>query len=100
MLPAHVGAYVGRLLRGVPTVGTAVPRRLSALELYVRVEIILPVEDTRAIPARKLVHLCIEWHRETARAYQICKKTFGTRQSSSNGRIRFAVSTARLCVIE
>jgi len=68
MLPAHVGAYVGRLLRGVTTVGTAVPRRLSALELYVRVEIVLPAEDTRAILTRKPVHLQTGWHCEIGRA--------------------------------
>lgn len=53
VLSAHVSTYVGRFLRGVVAVRTAEARQLPALELDVRVEIVLPAEDARALRAGK-----------------------------------------------
>lgn len=93
VLSAHVGAYVGRLLRGVVAVRAAESRQLPALELQVRVEVVLPVEDARTLRARKyaLVPSCAlrqdlliaGRYLEAAQMHEICKKTFGTRQSSA-----------------
>lgn len=92
VLSAHVGAYVGRLLRGVVAIGAAESRQLPALELHVRVEVVLPIEDARALRARVYPRVPTRarrqdlriagWYLEAAQVHEICKKTFGTRQSS------------------
>lgn len=79
VLPAYMGAYVGRFLRGVFAVGTAKSRQLSTFELHVGIEIVLPAEGARALWARVLaLILRAEWHLEATQVYQvyICKKTF------------------------
>lgn len=81
VLSAYVGANVGRFLRGVFAVGTAESRQLSAFELHVRIQVVLPAEDARAFWARVLVpglNLQAGWQLEATQVYQvyICKKTF------------------------
>lgn len=93
VLPLYMGAYVGRFLRGVFAVGTAESRQLPALELYVRIEIVLPAEDARAFRAGKSapgLDLRARWHLEAAQMYQahICKKTFENSSELRKGRGR------------
>lgn len=81
VLSAYMGAYVGRFLRGVSAVGTAESRQLSALELHVRIQVVLSAEDARALWARVLaprLYLRAGWHLEATQVYQVhvCKKTF------------------------
>lgn len=56
----YVGTYVGRLFRAILAIGAEEAWRLSTLELLMRVEIVLPIEDAVAIRARILVGILIE----------------------------------------
>lgn len=95
VLSAYVGAYIGRFLRGVSAVGTAESGQLSAFELHVGIEIVLPAEDARAFWTRVLaLYLRAGWHLEATQVYQvyICKKTFElVRVRKGRGRERVAI---------